>query len=589
MAYTDQQIRQKGLALGAAGASSEDMNEFVKRAKAEQAPSNGAGAKMVGNLASGLLGALTPSKLPQTLTGLATKAAPMLLKGLTRLPKMTPEQATQAKAASAQREAQRQADVQRESAITQELNKRGLTPPSGATVEQKEQLLNQVKGPTWLAAEAAGQGLKQAASGVGEFISGVQAPIQMGAKALLGQKPTAAIWSPEKGFHEAEAEEISGQIPRGISKAVLGGFSTAMAPVTGAIQAGPKELQQVAALPAQGIEWITKKIAKGLNPKIDTESEDFRRNVLEPAMAGISLATLKGPKKGGLITKAVKAETKAQKFMTEILQPPSRQLSTAIEKGYTLPAVREGLKAIKGAKNFDEFMNNFKTSRQHTWNTLSEKLQPVAKEPLRLSYLDDLKAEIVKLKKSAHTAPKAEAMQKVFDNEMKDWNKSKGYDLDKAQANKMALHEELAPEYLRESKGALTAFEEAAVRAKELIRDGLAKEIERIGGKEVGQLNKVYGGLAETIPMLADQAAKFKKAVTPGIIQKIANKIPLLSGRITQFIPRAATLEKLLPGRIRAITRLGREAARLRERAIGARLPKLPAVGGAIASQQQER
>ncbi len=316
MAYSDEQITNYVYQLQEKGATTDDIRSFVQQAKQEQltaqqstgqAQGQAAGSAMNqqpqgqqhispeqagGTVAKGLMGALSPANFGHNLQAITQQAGKTLASPGIANPDLTgsvPSQEQQQQA-----EQQNQQHLQQAQKTGQQLNQMGLVPPSQATTQEKQGLLDQAQasmtpgGAVGLnMAKSAQAGLESVGKGAQEVVGGVQ-------QAVGGQ-----------------GEEGSKQSFQGLEDIVKGGLGTAFSPVSGVIGSIPDEhIKQGITSLANSPGWATSSVAKWAaklaNPNLS--DDELEKLVGQPINLATQLYLTKGgAEKAGELSEGIKS------------------------------------------------------------------------------------------------------------------------------------------------------------------------------------------------------------------------------------------------------------------------------------------
>lgn len=214
---------------------------------------------------------------------------------------------------------------------------------------------------------------------------------------------------------------------------------------------------------------------------------------------------------------------KAEKFTTEILNPPKADLAEYIAQGRQLPAVEQMTPIIKKSRTYGELLTNLRNTIK---SSFEERNSILASNNFRVkpTYIKALEDSIIEAKAGGQRTPlEIKQMEDVLTREKVFYTKNRGLDRVKAQARKEYLQKETRK--LLEGKN--IQEQPARKQALDSLRRGL-KEVVEAGDPNIARINSTYEGLSDAKDLLAGQEALSQKALTPGAIEKIFENIPIV-------------------------------------------------------------
>lgn len=335
------------------------------------------GGEVAGNIAKTLIKGANPANWGKMAEDTVINSAPVIGKGVAAFQEAVPTKVSDEQVAA--REAANAAEVDAKAKITQELNKKGIVPPSimknssGSermpTSEDLEGANNAVESASSpigsvmnnIGKEAVG-GLKQAGEGVAKMgegfvenagkIAAIPGELAAG-KDILETSAAQPTEGKDKGFQGLQ--DVAGGITR-----------TAMSPVGGAINSLPDDLPgatglgkgikekigQLGDLPASAVAGIAYHLAKAARP--DLSEQQLQELVVDPVKAATNLGLVASPEvlqKG--VEKAGKVAGKAinkVKGVTGDLAQSGLSMASGLNKGTLETALKNPEGLSKGQK-----------------------------------------------------------------------------------------------------------------------------------------------------------------------------------------------------------------------------------------------
>lgn len=308
---------------------------------------------------------------------------------------------------------------------------------------------------------------------------------------------------------------------------------------------------------------------QGLKPV--TEAGQKLGDVVGVAKDALMMAMPYGniQKAKALVTPKQGLINKAEKLVTEVLQPSKGELAEYIKRGEQLPAIRESAKVIKKAKNFEDLQSQLSGEAERLMQARSNLLKE--NKPIGREYIKGLVKEYKGLKAEPQTKPSdLKATKEVLMNELKFSRmnpelRKTPLTQESAEARKEMLQDITKKLLERRIPGeAPVSTEPARSRALDTLRFGLKKSIEE-SNPVIAELNKPYGGLLEAQDLVAGQRALAEKSIPEGPMQSVfslllrrPSDIPLAVAR------RSASSERSLPKVTAKIQKLMKEAGKYR-------------------------
>lgn len=301
----------------------------------------------------------------------------------------------------------------------------------------------------------------------------------------------------------------------------------------------------------------------GGNPK--TMSGQISGDALSAGVGGLmvgpegtKLPQITGPE---VETAESKVASSLAKKVTEVLQPPKKDMQSYIDRGLKYPAVEQASKVIKKSKNYGELRDNLDSVIKSQYSERADLLKKNNKE-IPTDYTAPLEALIAKEAASGQANPKdLSVMSKVLENEKRFLGigeteeitnatpePSNPLDVLKAQSRK-ELMQDLTEKLLeRRADGEKVITQPAKYKALDALRLGLKQSIEKAVPK-VAPINETYNGLKEARWLASGQEALSQKEIPEGFLQKVAG---LFSHNAAQTAMKIASDES---GKLSKVTR----------------------------------
>lgn len=227
--------------------------------------------------------------------------------------------------------------------------------------------------------------------------------------------------------------------------------------------------------------------------------------------------------------------SKAQKIVTELLQPSKGELTSYIERGKTMPAIEEATKEITASKTYGELRQKI----EKTISNIMKERNTLIKEPRGVGdYTKRLQNYILELEQMGQVTPsELKQMRDVLMREQT-WVKNNPIYRTTLQTRKERLQKLTDSLLQKTERGDVIDTQPARNRALNEIRRGIKEAVEA-GDERVSQLNSRYGGLLKAKELISGQEALAQKAVPENILQKIVSFITR-PGDIPGAVARAA-------------------------------------------------
>ena len=215
---------------------------------------------------------------------------------------------------------------------------------------------------------------------------------------------------------------------------------------------------------------------------------------------------------------------KAEKLATEVLNPKTSELATALEKGDQLKAITEATKIMKKNQDFNEMVGQFDTVIKDNFTRRNEILKSKNFNINGDQYTAPLKHEIINQEKLGASPADILQMKQVLGEEQAFLAKNGGkIDRLTGQAKKEFLQDKTDGLLVSTDKGKKVYSQPARAQALNLLRAGLKDSVEG-GDKEVASLNSTYEGLKRARRLAAEKAALAQKAIPQGFLQGIVSR-----------------------------------------------------------------
>jgi len=299
-------------------------------------------------------------------------------------------------------------------------------------------------------------------------------------------------------------------------------------------------------------------------PKGIKMTGDFANKIKEQSAKIIELKNKRASAKNQ--ARITKIEKELDKFVTEVLQPPTGVLKQDIFGEVPLRGVEEARKVIKQADDFSDINTQLKTVGDSSINEVDRIIELLPPTDIGEDYLAPLKNRITELAKDAKNERLVKKYNQILEAETKNLENAGGiFDLKTAQEMKKRANKDLSNFFTKTKEP--TPIEAAEIQARNLIREGLMKEIEKAGFSHgvfnIGDLNRTYAGLSDAQAWLGGIEASLRKKPTPTMLQQITERIPfisdLLQGRVQRLPSHAGDLINILPQRTKEIEKLRKQ------------------------------
>lgn len=277
------------------------------------------------------------------------------------------------------------------------------------------------------------------------------------------------------------------------------------------------------------------------------------------------------------LNKLAKVDEQRYKFTDEILQTPINELKKT-PVGVSTETTKFVADKIKQAKTFKDIANNLDEIGKEAISKVNAKIAKIYYEPISEDYLFPLRREVVDLERDPTKSKITAIYKKLLTEEEKALNAKGGiYNLGEAQRRKIQLNKDLKKYFEAIDP---TPLEKAELQARDLLREGFMNEIERLAGKDIGQLNRIYGSVSDAKKYLNTVEARFRRAVTPtsqvfseSPLQYALTKVPFIKSLINRngivdnvLTPRSSTLIEILPERTKTINKLTQKSKELKQK-----------------------
>lgn len=426
-------------------------------------------------------------------------------------------------------------------------------PPGAGEMTEKQKALDLISSPGLLERTygAAKQGLGMIKEGGGEIISGMQEPGNVGLERSLTGIARAGEGALQTAFSPA-AGVISGlpgaeTVGKGIDSAFdfiikSGGYD----PKSKEGQDKKMALQfmlDIAGLKGAG---ATERGAAALS-KIEEGVKTLPRAVPELAKQGATELLPKFTEMKQAVQ--AKATTAAEKLATEILQPSKNEVKLAKLAGDTASdAIKEYVKIAEVSETFDEALGK---ATQEVDTLMKQRNEILSKNNFDVDIsrpTKELESYIAAAKKKGLAKPsEIQAMEEVLQSERK-WLDENSPDRVTAQTRKEDVYNEAKPLYKKQDLGTASENDAGRVKAFEMLGKGYKDAVEA-GDMTVRDINSRYGGLLGVKEMLAGRSALAQKAISPTLLQSVAEPVVNLLSASTgagsaQFVAKLAAKQQ---------------------------------------------
>lgn len=252
---------------------------------------------------------------------------------------------------------------------------------------------------------------------------------------------------------------------------------------------------------------------------------------------------------------------KAEEELIKILQPQTKKLDRASQKGMSAPeSITKSIPFVQPSKDYEELAGTLGKAKRSVVKNRNDILR---NDNFKISedYLLPLKDEIESMKRQPQTASIQKdlgEMQGVLDAYDK-YNQEKGFNRVQAQAHKTILQRQTEPLLKKMAAGENITRSPAEIKALDKIRFGLKTMVEG-DNPDVKGFNENYAALKETSQLAQHQANLAKKA-TPNFMEKtpiVKNIVQAIRSRAypEQVALRALNNEPSMNSRTKEIARL---------------------------------
>lgn len=217
---------------------------------------------------------------------------------------------------------------------------------------------------------------------------------------------------------------------------------------------------------------------------------------------------------------------KAQKMTTEILQPSKGELQTYLKQGRQLPAVEQATNYMDEVKDYGQLRRRLDDVISGKFGERNSIMQE-ANKPIGREYVRPLIKEIKQQRSLGQAKPsELKDMKDVLSREF-DFLRKNNLDTVGAQSRKEYLQDLTEKLLEHRDNGEKIITEPARHRALDSLRSALRGEIEKVDPR-IGPINETYAGLQSAKELASGQEALAQKAIEPGLIDRIVNKIPIV-------------------------------------------------------------
>lgn len=267
-----------------------------------------------------------------------------------------------------------------------------------------------------------------------------------------------------------------------------------------------------------------------------------------PGMA-MEKSAIQAARPGAIMLKSRGVMKQAEELATQILQPTTKDLTSAISNGRQLPSIKRGAENIVASKTFEDMVGHLKQTtkelfdeRQQIFDDFST---PWLRDSISKNALDELSNTAESVRKQFTMSPsKVRQFDNVFYRELEFLDKNPNMEITTAQSRKESLQELTRPLLEKRKAGTLTGAENVELQAYDALRNGYRKAILKALPKDkanlVDRINSKYEGLLDATELASRQAATSLKEVPKSLLEKVSASFGL-SPKFTAF--RLATKE----------------------------------------------